>query len=495
MYIADILSRAYLDETCPDSGTFSSRDHDQIHAVTTGILSKESFRQVFIQATLDDPSLSILKSYIADGWPTKKQSCIDPLKPYWSVRHDLSVHDDLVLKNSQLVVPVALRQRMIKDIHIGHLGVTKCVERAKNAVYWPGYVGQITDMVGSCETCQQNARSNAKTLLEQYEVPEYPMQTVSMDIFQLEGVEYLVTVDRYSKWPSCYELRSSTSKEIIEVLSRQFLDFGQPETLVSDNASYFTSREFKSFIESHDIQHITTSPHYSQSNGLAERMNQTVKSSLAKCKQTGQSLFEVISSLRSTPIGNDLPAPSVLLQGRNLRSSLNFMPSQLKMQSVDNDHVVRVLEQRQGVAQFNNTAQTQSKVFTAGMLVYVKLGPRKWVEGHILRPAETPRSFYVKLTDGRVYRRNQSFLRTRRESVVSPSNQLGVGASSDENPTPPPANQNRCSSASVPSSMPGLAAGRVEPESSAPDGFSTVTRNGRVSKPPVRFGQNIYEKK
>ncbi|KAF6032129.1 hypothetical protein EB796_009570 [Bugula neritina] len=141
--------------------------------------------------------MNILKSYIANGWPKTKQMCSEPLKPYWNVRCDLSTHDDIILKGSnQILVPGALRKRIINDIHKGHLGVTKCIEKANNAVYWPGYTNQITGTVDSFEVCHENARANAKTILEQYEIPEYAMQSISIDIFLLEGVEYLVNEDR-----------------------------------------------------------------------------------------------------------------------------------------------------------------------------------------------------------------------------------------------------------------------------------------------------------
>jgi len=70
-------------------------------------------------------------------------------------------------------------------------------------------------------------------------------------------------IGKYSKWPACYKLNSSPFKEIVDILRRQFLDFGQPKTLVSDNASYFTSIEFKSFLETLDVEHITVSPYFS----------------------------------------------------------------------------------------------------------------------------------------------------------------------------------------------------------------------------------------
>lgn len=166
--------------------------------------------------------MSILKSYVDNGWPSLKRSCVESLKPFWNVRQQLSTNDNIVLRNDQLVVPVAMRRLVLDDIHKGHLGMSKCIERAKNAVYWPGCHGQIRDLVEACSICQENARANKQTQLEPFEIPEYPMQSVSMDVFYLEGKEYLVTVDRYSKWPDCHELRHSTSKEILSILTSYF---------------------------------------------------------------------------------------------------------------------------------------------------------------------------------------------------------------------------------------------------------------------------------
>ena len=106
---------------------------------------------------------------------------------------------------------------------------------------------------------------------------------------------------------------------------RQFFDFGIPETIICDEATYFTSHEFKCYTQSADIKLITVSPYTSRSNGLAGQIDQTVKSCLTKAKQTNQSLSDVLRAIRSAPIGDGLPAPSVLLQGRALRDKLNLL--------------------------------------------------------------------------------------------------------------------------------------------------------------------------
>ena len=75
---------------------------------------------------------------------------------------------------------------------------------------------------------------------------------------------------------------------------------------------------------------MTSSPEYAQSNGLVERHIQTVKNVLLKMFSDGKSLWEALAAICSTPVSSLLPyAPSVLLQGRNLRGSLPFISSSL----------------------------------------------------------------------------------------------------------------------------------------------------------------------
>ena len=153
-----------------------------MHAVTSGVLRNISFRHRFVDATNDDKSMKILESYITNGFPTKRSSCVEPLKPFWNVRHQLTCHDGLILRNNQIVVPTAMRKTILADIHKGHLGISKCIERAKNAVYWPGYLSMLTDLISSCEICAENSRANSGEYIEPYPVPDYPMQTIHMDV-------------------------------------------------------------------------------------------------------------------------------------------------------------------------------------------------------------------------------------------------------------------------------------------------------------------------
>ena len=135
LVLADMLSRACVDEPCSNAVDYAQLEFDQIHSVVTDILQKSSFKQRLVDATNFDKCMQILISYNVNGWPAKRNAVVQPLKPYWHARHELTVRNDLVLRNNQIVIPVAMRKTIMEDIHKGHLGIFKCIERAKNAVY------------------------------------------------------------------------------------------------------------------------------------------------------------------------------------------------------------------------------------------------------------------------------------------------------------------------------------------------------------------------
>jgi len=72
-------------------------------------------------------------------------------------------------------------------------------------------------------------------------------------------------------------LNTTTSLSVITQLKSMFSRFGIPAELVTDNCPQFDSADMMTFFNSYGFQHIKTSPHYPQANGLAERMVKTVK--------------------------------------------------------------------------------------------------------------------------------------------------------------------------------------------------------------------------
>ena len=125
------------------------------------------------------------------------------------------------------------------------------------------------------------------------EQPLYPFQMVSSDLFHHDGNNYLVIVDHYSKWYQVKQLRSLTSREVISNCDELFSSFGMPQIFRSDNGTQYTSAEFKQYCSRNNISHVTSSPGYPKSNGMAEAYVKIAKALVEKSQ--GQS-WELESS-------------------------------------------------------------------------------------------------------------------------------------------------------------------------------------------------------
>ena len=108
-------------------------------------------------------------------------------------------------------------------------------------------------------------------------LPKHPWERVAADVLQLNSSTYLLVVDYFSRYPEVIKLNSTTSKAVISSLKSIFSCHGVPSVLMSDNGPQFDSSEMKEFANTYAFQHITSFPHYPQSNGLTERTVKTMK--------------------------------------------------------------------------------------------------------------------------------------------------------------------------------------------------------------------------
>ena len=134
----------------------------------------------------------------------------------------------------------------------------------------------------------------------QHEIPERQWERVGADVFELEGTHYLVTVDYFSNFWELDRLESTKSTEVIRKFKAHCARYGSPCQLVTDNAQQFTSVEFRRFTKEWDIEHLTSSPHYPKSNGMAESAVKTAKRILRKAKENDEDAFLAVLAHRNT---------------------------------------------------------------------------------------------------------------------------------------------------------------------------------------------------
>ncbi len=101
-------------------------------------------------------------------------------------------------------------------------------------------------------------------------LPQRPWQRTACDLAEVKGKMYIVLVDYYSRWIEVRYLHKTTATSVINFMKATFARFRIPEVVVTDNGPQFLVG-FNQFASEYNLKHITSSPHYPQSNRQAEK--------------------------------------------------------------------------------------------------------------------------------------------------------------------------------------------------------------------------------
>ena len=263
-HCADGLSRIPLQQKeLEEMGVDSSEVFHANHFVSLPVTSKAVARE-----TRRDPVLARVHESIAKGW----SAGVDGDKPYYERRNELTVHQGCILWRMKVVIHNKLQDRVLKELHDGHMGVVKMKALARSYVWWPNINALLEELAKACSGCQQNQNMPTKAPLHPREWTTTPWQRIHSDYAgPFQNSMFLVVVDARSKWPEVIPVSSTTSSSTMEVLRDLFARFGIPEQIVSDNGTQFVSDEFQAFVKFNGIRHITSAPYHPATNGLAER--------------------------------------------------------------------------------------------------------------------------------------------------------------------------------------------------------------------------------
>ena len=354
--------------------------------------------------------MSCVHRFLLSGWPTQKLKA--EFHPYVSRKNELSSLDGYILWSSRIVVPPQARQPLLEELHNTHLGVSKMKSLARCYIWWPGMDAEIENLVKSCAVCQECRPAPAVAPLHPWEWPSQPWSRLHLDFAgPFLGHMWLIIVDAHSKWLDVHMMTSITSSHTIEKLRIVFATHGLPRKIVTDNGPSFTSTEFRAYVSSNGIVHVTTAPYHPSSNGLAERAVQTFKRGI---KSTGgESLQERLSKFlfayRITPHTTTGVAPAQLLMNRQLRSRLDRLFPDLQ---------VRV-QKKQASQATNHDTSKPLRSFGINDPVYTKdfySSPLTWIPGTIAK-VTGPLSYWIKLGNGHVVRRHVDAVRSRKANV------------------------------------------------------------------------------
>ena len=232
------------------------------------------------------------------------------------------IEDGLILKGTRIVIPEVKREQILKQIHEGHLGLNKCQMHAKETVYWPGLNDQLEQLILNCQLCLKYSKSKNKSTPQTalgHEVPPVPWSKVATDIFHYESQPYLLIVNYTSRFPIVRKLKSMSVQNVAEHFKSIFLEYGWPDTIVSDNGPCYAAELFTNLMKEYAVNHITSSPHYPQSNGLAEKFVHIMKNLFHKAREEGADIEKYLMIYRNTPLASMSKSPMQMLQQRSAR--------------------------------------------------------------------------------------------------------------------------------------------------------------------------------
>ena len=369
------------------------------------------------EATRMDEDLQTLRRVIFSGWPATRQEIPAAVTPYWDARDELSTYNGIVYKGERIVMPYSMRPEMLKILHTSHAGIVKTKQLARDRIYWPGINKQIEDMISKCEACLKNRPKQQKEPMTIHPLPSLPWNKVGTDLFEYKGNHYLILVDYYSNFIEVAPLQNDTkSVTVIKHIKANIARYGIMETLISDNGPQFVSDAFAKFVKAYGIKHVTSSPTYPQSNGLAEKAVQTIKKMRTKCEEAGDDIYLALLDLRNTPRDDVTGSPMQRLQGRRAQTRLPTADS-LLIPSSSQPTVVhdKMMEYRRKQKLYHDRGSKSLQEFKPHDAVRVWT-PEGWKPAELQREHDQPNSFIIKAgTEGRMYRRNRRDLMITKE--------------------------------------------------------------------------------
>jgi len=232
------------------------------------------------------------------------------------------------------VVPESMVNQIIRLYHdeLAHCGSDKTYYGITAHYWFPSVKKRITAYIKDCLVCiLANSTSHAKEgELQLTEHPSEPFRIIHIDYFgpltpSDQGHKHiLLIVDAFTRFVWLFASKTTNAKEAKINLASLFSTFGNPDLLISDRGTAFASTEFAEFLRERNIDHRLVAVAAPWANGLVERVNRFLKSSMQKLLEIDEDWANQIGKIQAiinnTYHSSIQTTPSKLLLGYDLRN-------------------------------------------------------------------------------------------------------------------------------------------------------------------------------
>ena len=336
------------------------------------------------------------------------------------------VDDEPVLR---LYIPQHLRSEIIKQYHDdnGHMGVNKTFLSIKEKYYWPGLWKQLDKTISACITCKQRNMKQQRTLIQETNVPPFPMAALQLDLSgphmkTLSGNTYICSfIDLYSGWPEVFSIPNKSAESVLDCLLEEIIPrHSCPIAITTDNGKEFVNNSFKDTLSRLNIRHIKSSPYNPRANGAVERSHRTLNNIISKLLDDHHDTWDMhlnaaVAAMRFNVSMSTLRSPFKEVYHRDPLLPLdNLLRIRQKTHSEDfhdlaweNLHkgfldVLKITKKQKEKRNAYANKNRKNRPFTLGDPVYLKNNhkanklDKNWLTGYTIVKVNGPLSFDVR---------------------------------------------------------------------------------------------------
>lgn len=275
----------------------------------------------------------------------------------------------------QWVVPRGMRHQIVRAAHdeLGHFALEKTLQRLCRHYWFPKMREYVEKYIASCIQCLFNKHKDGRKEGFLHPIPKNPepMKWIHIDHLgafpkSKNGNCYIISlVDAFTKFTFIRAVRTTKAKYVIEFLKDIFSVHGLPSTIVSDQGSAFTSKNFKLFCQQNNIKHVLNAVATPRANGQVERLNRSILSALMTTTLEedlwDQKVRQVQLALNNTVNKSTGKTPSQLMFGSEPRTGTDAIL--IDEVATTFELIENIIEERQKAAERIKVAQSQQKQY------------------------------------------------------------------------------------------------------------------------------------
>ncbi|OMJ13933.1 Pol polyprotein, partial [Smittium culicis] len=247
------------------------------------------------------------------------------------------INDELYIKSRKSDWRKVLHKNNAKETIIRvhgefHHGINNTWNNVKKNFHGYKLYELVKQVVKECPVCQKHNNGMVKRNELKPIISRRPFEIMSLDavgainpISNSNNRYILTAIDHFTKWPIAKAVENIQTSTVVNFIITEIVQtFGVPEILITDRGSNFLSDVSIHLYQFLQIRHNPTTTYRPQANGQVERLNRTLKNSLAKiCQENSKDwdcfLWKALMAIRSMKNRSTGISPAKMLYGIEMK--------------------------------------------------------------------------------------------------------------------------------------------------------------------------------